>query len=490
VKEFLTGLPGGFWTQFIVVMAVIFILGFFLDFIEIAVVVVPIVAPILLADPSANITAVWLGVMIGLNIQTSFLTPPFGFALFYLRGVAPPSVKTTQIYKGAFAFILLQLLGLGIAGYFPALVNYMPNRTYLTSETAPPPVNPRLQYCMERRVFAEYRDNRQAIVDGIARAQALDLSALPVERGAALADGFVTAAGTFDMVARIDAAEDELDAYLDDYAPRQRTVRRTQIEIRGVERKLDAAQIRLGRLQRNPGAAAGQLRSAQAEVAELQRAKAGLEAQIPADWDAAKATYNRLAGAEMQARRAYRRHVDDAYQIVADTRAAIAAAGELAALESALAQLQNTITGDPPAAAMAQIAEVEAEFANIAGASPIRSGLAKTRRALKVAAGDGGGAGAGGGDGGDGDGAGGGDGDVADAARAEATRLLVEARALFAAELTWRAAAADALLPELNRYNDTVKTTIGLRLQPRLTTDQAKAIAACQSAHRDISLSF
>ena len=89
VREHLTSLPGGFWTQFVVVMAVIFFLGFFLDFIEIAVVVVPIVAPILLADPSANITAVWLGVMIGINIQTSFLTPPFGFALFYLRGVAP-----------------------------------------------------------------------------------------------------------------------------------------------------------------------------------------------------------------------------------------------------------------------------------------------------------------------------------------------------------------------------------------------------------------
>ena len=81
-------------------MAVIFILGFFLDFIEIAVVVVPIVAPILLADPSANITAVWLGVMIGLNIQTSFLTPPFGFALFYMRGVAPAAVKTDMLLAG------------------------------------------------------------------------------------------------------------------------------------------------------------------------------------------------------------------------------------------------------------------------------------------------------------------------------------------------------------------------------------------------------
>ena len=116
VREFLNSLPGGFWSKFIMVMLVIFVLGFFLDFIEIAVVVVPIVAPILLADPSANITAVWLGVMIGLNIQTSFLTPPFGFALFYLRGVAPAIVKTVQMYKGVIPFIMLQLFALGIVG--------------------------------------------------------------------------------------------------------------------------------------------------------------------------------------------------------------------------------------------------------------------------------------------------------------------------------------------------------------------------------------
>ena len=153
VKEFLGSIPGGFWAQFIVVMAVIFFLGFFLDFIEISVVVVPLVAPILLADPSANITAVWLGVMIGMNLQTSFLTPPFGFALFYLRGVSPPEVKTIHIYRGVAAFIILQLIGLAIAGYFPPLVNYLPNRTYLTSENAPPPINPKLQQCIEEITF-------------------------------------------------------------------------------------------------------------------------------------------------------------------------------------------------------------------------------------------------------------------------------------------------------------------------------------------------
>ncbi len=152
VREFLNSLPGGFWTQFIIVMAVIFVLGFFLDFIEIAVVVVPIVAPILLSDPGANITAVWLGVMIGLNIQTSFLTPPFGFALFYLRGVAPAVVKTVQIYKGVIAFIALQLLALAIVGYYPPLVNYLPQRVSLLGETAPPPRNPGLQICLENYI--------------------------------------------------------------------------------------------------------------------------------------------------------------------------------------------------------------------------------------------------------------------------------------------------------------------------------------------------
>ena len=142
VRDFLNGMAGGFWVKFIIVMAVIFVLGFFLDFIEIAVVVVPIVAPILLTDPSANITAVWLGVMIGLNVQTSFLTPPFGFALFYLRGVAPAIVKTIDMYKGVIAFILLQLVALGIVAANPSLVNYLPNRVSMTAPTAPPPRNP------------------------------------------------------------------------------------------------------------------------------------------------------------------------------------------------------------------------------------------------------------------------------------------------------------------------------------------------------------
>lgn len=109
-------------------MAVVFFLGFLLDFIEITFVVVPIVGPILLAHP--EISPVWLGVMLAMNLQTSFLTPPFGFSLFYLRGVAPPSIKTVDIYKGVVPFVGMQLMMLFILWLFPGLATWLPEKLY------------------------------------------------------------------------------------------------------------------------------------------------------------------------------------------------------------------------------------------------------------------------------------------------------------------------------------------------------------------------
>jgi tripartite ATP-independent transporter DctM subunit len=123
VHEFLTNLPGGIVTAIILVMLVMFVLGFFIDFIEITFVVVPVVAPVLL---KADISPVWLGVMMAMNLQTSFLTPPFGFALFYLRGVAPPEVKTSHIYRGVIPFIIIQLVGLLLLSAFPELATWLP----------------------------------------------------------------------------------------------------------------------------------------------------------------------------------------------------------------------------------------------------------------------------------------------------------------------------------------------------------------------------
>jgi tripartite ATP-independent transporter DctM subunit len=127
VTHFLTNLPGGTVGAVALVMLVMFLLGFILDFIEITFVVVPIVGPVLLG---MGLDPVWLGVMIAINLQTSFLTPPFGFSLFYLRGVAPPEVTTAQIYRGVLPFIVLQLLMLGALALFPKLATWLPDLVY------------------------------------------------------------------------------------------------------------------------------------------------------------------------------------------------------------------------------------------------------------------------------------------------------------------------------------------------------------------------
>ena len=124
VQSFFADMPGGVWGAVAVVMVVIFFLGFILDFIEITYVVVPIVGPSLMA---LGVDPIWLGVLIAVNLQTSFLTPPFGFALFYLRGVAPQSISTSTIYRGVMPFVTLQLCLLGFLCLWPKLATWLPS---------------------------------------------------------------------------------------------------------------------------------------------------------------------------------------------------------------------------------------------------------------------------------------------------------------------------------------------------------------------------
>ena len=462
VREHLTALPGGFWTQFIVVMAVIFFLGFFLDFIEIAVVVVPIVAPILLADPSANITAVWLGVMIGINIQTSFLTPPFGFALFYLRGVAPAVVQTLHIYRGAAVFIFLQLIGLAIAGTFPALVNYLPNRVYLSSETAPPPMNPKLQQCLENNVFAYYDANGNELRAAIDRAAGLDTSYLPAEWSGKLGKGFGEARSSIELAGAVRAADAAVEAILPDYRPLHVDVRRKQADVRRLDRDLERLTRERSRLSRNETATDADLASVEERIAEAEARRAAIVDAIPDAWEGARARYVELADIQTKARRTYRQTADSAFTTVADFRAVAADADALKRFGPALETLAATVANDPPDAAMDAIKQASRELGRIAGSSKIRSPLTKARRALRGGSPD----------------------------RETAVALVAEARELHSAEVAWRTRANRELLPGLDEYAAAIRYNIGARVQERLREDQVPEIAACRSDHRDISLSF
>ena len=123
VREFIQHIPYGKWGVLVIVMGLIFIIGFFLDFIEITFIHIPVLAPIM---KHLGFDPIWFGILFAVNLQTSFLTPPFGFALFYLKGVCPPQVTTGQIYRGIIPFVALQLAGLVMIVFFPELATWLP----------------------------------------------------------------------------------------------------------------------------------------------------------------------------------------------------------------------------------------------------------------------------------------------------------------------------------------------------------------------------
>lgn len=462
VKEFLSGLPGGFWGQFFIVMLVIFILGFFLDFIEIAVVVVPIVAPILLADPSANVTAVWLGVMIGLNIQTSFLTPPFGFALFYLRGVAPAVVKTISMYKGVIAFICLQLVALTIVAFFPQLVNYLPNRVSLTSETAPPPINPKLQFCVEKSLFQVYRDDKTTLMQAISNVRNLDLSGLPSNLQKDLTESFDKAENTFELVEAVEKAKQDVANLAPAYRPLHTKVRDLQKDVRDLEEEIEELDEQLGRNRRadNPDDALAARLQAEIDVIKAQQQQ--LESQIPSEWDEKNKAFVALLNQENRARLTYRRNVDTAYEPVKEIIDIIADFENLKALEAEIKGLEALVATKPFPEAVEDVAAVIQKVREIEGSSDIRSPLSDTRRALRGRQPD----------------------------RNEAQQELAKAIAALDAELTWRKEASEKILSGLQAYESAIRFNIGLRKQPRFRPDQALELASCTSNHRDISLNF
>nr|WP_325249804.1 TRAP transporter large permease subunit [Amylibacter sp.] len=459
VREFLNSLPGGFWTQFIIVMAVIFVLGFFLDFIEIAVVVVPIVAPILLADPEANITAVWLGVMIGLNIQTSFLTPPFGFALFYLRGVAPAAVKTMQMYKGVIAFICLQLLALGIVGFYPPLVNYLPNRVSYLSDTSPPPRNPKLQYCMEEYVANLLANGDGAVVQTLKTAQGLDLSMLPKKMGSAVKKGIDGGEEALASLQAAFVAETAVEAAQAEYRPKLRLVRGIEKKIRHEQELLDTAKTMLGRVQGDNAAATSRL---EGEIAAAQSAIESLKAQIPADWEETHTTFAKLTKAEDDARNTYRRKADASYEAAFATLEAMNGTEAFIALEQELRDLRTTIETGAPEETHELVNDMSRKFSDIEATDDVKSALSKARRKLKSKSPD----------------------------VPGALEEYDKAIKAYEAGKVWRAKAETDLRAGLTTYLDGIRTTLGTRVQPKLDREQALYLASCSAYHRDISLNF
>ncbi len=461
VRDFLNSLPGGFWAKFLIVMLVIFILGFFLDFIEIAVVVVPIVAPILLSDPSANITAVWLGVMIGLNIQTSFLTPPFGFALFYLRGVAPAAVKTIQMYKGVIAFISLQLLALAIVGFYPQLVNYLPNRVSMLSETAPPPRNPKLQYCIEEYVADQFNSNGTSLQAAHDRVLGLDLSFMPTKMQNDFREFVEMAAMAPQMLGEAMEVSTQIDAASSGF-------RGIHDEVRGIERivreekaRIEELKTTLSRFSRLTEVDPERVERIENRISELEADMEVQRSRIPAEWPERYDAYDKLLKAEEQALNKYRRNSDQAYEGIAEVVNDLKGSEAFLALEAELSQMAGEVsTGDMEATANA-IDALADKFKETGADTDVDSELSKARRALTAKTPD----------------------------REAAFEAMQNAQQEFQSQKAWRTQAG-TVMPELASYEAAIRDTVGLRLMEKMPRETALFVAACSASHRDISLSF
>ena len=461
VREYLNSLPGGFWSKFLIVMAVIFVLGFFLDFIEIAVVVVPIVAPILLADPSANITAVWLGVMIGLNIQTSFLTPPFGFALFYLRGVAPTTVKTIQMYKGVVPFILLQLLALAVVGSYPPLVNYLPQRTSLLSESAPPPRNPKLQYCLEEFISEKLFSNENLVQQALSMGKSVDISVLPKNLVGQANDAFEDGFAAIASLKLAYVSELNVTVAAASYKPQLRLVRRIEKNLRDYKVELNSINQELSRLDTNED---NQLIKNKLQLRKtlVSNEVVKLQDSFPENWQEVYSNFSSLVKAENKARLMYRRQADNSYGSIKDILDIIDGYDKLVGLKSEMANLREEINTGSPEVAAEKIKLTAGHIGRILGSSKIKSLLLKSRKALKKKKVD----------------------------KDKVFDYYTKALSEYDNQLSWMLKAKEHVYPDFNFYLNSLSDTLGSRLQEKLPRNVALYITACNSSHRDISLNF
>ena len=453
VRDYLNSLAGGFWTKFIVVMAVIFILGFFLDFIEIAVVVVPIVAPILLADPSANITAVWLGVMIGLNIQTSFLTPPFGFALFYLRGVAPAIVKTVQMYKGVIPFITLQLLALGVVGFYPSLVNYLPNRVSFLSETSPPPKNPKLQYCIEKYVGENVLTDENNVKKAVFRVREVDLTTLPKSYQSLVIksiDDVNKGLGHLNQAFKI---EEEINKKAVDYEPQLLFVRNIEKDIRILEKESKEIKTLISRLEKNQE---DEKKLLQNDLIAKKTIIDNYKSQIPSDWPNKYKDFQSLIKKEKIERSKYRRLMDGSYNEIFKLYTIINLKDTFSMFDSRFKNISAKLEVNNPKQLIDEIKLFTKELNKIPDNRSIISSLNKVNRNLKKKKTD----------------------------YLKVKKDFEKAYNLYIQKNNKLKLVDDKIVSELENYLNIVSTSIGVRQQSKLPRELALYLADCRPSHK------
>ncbi len=355
----------------------------------------------------------------------------------------------------------MQLIGLAIAGAFPSLVNYLPAKTHLVSETAPPPSNPKLQECLEDYLFAEYDNNGATIRKSIEHIQTTSLSYLPDEYQERLNESYRQAAATFDLVAAVRVAEQKLEEYSPGYRPQHLQVRRIEKEFRKLASEIEELDQQRQRISFSDNPDQSRIDAILATIARREGDQEKLKASIPDTWADARARFVTLAKAEKSTRMKYRQNVDESYSTIVTVQTMIAQTEALAELQGQIEPLTELVRQKTAVEGLDAIKAFASELDLLTETHRITSKLSRAKRALR--------------------------GNNPD--KDKALDNLLQAADVLQSEIDWRQRAVD-LDGDLREYDAAISTTIGMRMQQRLTGEQAESIASCLAVHRDLSLHF
>ena len=319
-----------------------------------------------------------------------------------------------------------------------------------------------MQECLENYLFVDYDNNKATLEASIERVKTAQLAYLPDEYQERLNDSYRQAYGSFDLIEEVRGTSKALQDYSPGYRPQHIEVRRIQKTMRKLKREIDELQQQRQRANSADNVDEQRIEKLLGEIAALESEIKSLEKGIPASWTEARAKFEALAKAENSARRKYRQNADDSYGMIVTMRQILSETDALVALQNRFDPLLDLVQQQPPAEGLEAVKALGNEIDLLTETHRINAKLSRAKRALR--------------------------GNTPDKEKAVAEIML--AAEITQTEIEWHQRASDELANDLEQYEQAIASTIGMRMQERLTSEQAESIASCLAVHKDLSLHF
>jgi hypothetical protein len=364
------------------------------------------------------------------------------------------------MYRGVIPFSCLQLVALVIVGSYPQLVNYLPNRANYLAETAPPPRNPRFQFCLDQFVMDRIKNENGATLSAIETAKLIDTDGLPKFMRLSISGSIESAKNAVAALAEIKDSHIAVVAAEDKFRPVLVKVRGLEKRIRRATEEMKAAQKEFGRLKGSNFSAQRDLLQEDISTHETQLAQ--LKSEIPVSWNKDYDTFKKLVDSETKARNEYRRAADDAYEAASEIALILASTKSYRELQGPLKELNSIIKTAPLPEAEKAVKNMERTVRGVEGTNDVKKQLGIVKKSLGKRKLD----------------------------RKKALKDFEKVLEVYSSQLKWRAAAEGVLGNDIDSYITALSRTIGTRQQDALSREQALYLASCTAVHRDLSLNF